>query len=209
MIFMHTLLNKLVMNKVYKNSATTGSMKIVLVVPLARMDKLSSTVEEAFQSLVVPFPNLKTQQKDAVMAFLQGKDVFVGLPTGFGKTIIPALLPACLDNRSTLQMASLTKSSSTPQIHSDSLMLELLQPLSFSPITPTQPYTQEPEDIDGGLWSQHHPRCDPAMWQNASAAYGSGQEVPPAIIRGALQGQRRAGHERRHQLPVGQWGFQR
>ena len=62
------------------------------------MDKLSSTVEEAFQSLVVPFPNLKTQQKDAVMAFLQGKDVFVGLPTGFGKTIIPALLPACLDN---------------------------------------------------------------------------------------------------------------
>ena len=62
------------------------------------MDKLSSTVEEVFQSLVVPFPNLKTQQKDAVMAFLKGKDVFVGLPTGFGKTIVPALLPACLDN---------------------------------------------------------------------------------------------------------------
>ena len=32
------------------------------------------------------------------MAFLQGKDVFVGLTTGFGKPLIPTLLTACLDN---------------------------------------------------------------------------------------------------------------
>ena len=31
------------------------------------------------------------------MAFLQGRDVFVGLLAGFGKTIMPALLPRCFD----------------------------------------------------------------------------------------------------------------
>ena len=59
--------------------------------------ELSSIVKKSFESLELPFPSLKHQQEGAVMAFLQGRDVFVGLPTGFGKTIIPALLPRCFD----------------------------------------------------------------------------------------------------------------
>ena len=36
---------------------------------------------------------LKTEQKEAVKAFVEGNDVFVSLPTGFGKTLCIALFP--------------------------------------------------------------------------------------------------------------------
>ena len=35
---------------------------------------------------------LKPKQKEAVMAFLAGSDVFVTLPTGYGKSIIYAVV---------------------------------------------------------------------------------------------------------------------
>ena len=38
--------------------------------------------------------SLKLKQMEAILAFLSGKDVFVALPTGYGKSIIFALLPA-------------------------------------------------------------------------------------------------------------------
>lgn len=40
---------------------------------------------------------LKPKQKEAVMAFLAGNDVFVTLPTGYGKSIIYAVLPRVFD----------------------------------------------------------------------------------------------------------------
>ena len=40
---------------------------------------------------------LKPKQKEAVMAFLAGNDVFVSLPTGYGKAIIYAILPRMFD----------------------------------------------------------------------------------------------------------------
>ena len=40
---------------------------------------------------------LKPKQKEAVMAFLAGSDVFVTLPTGYGKLIIYAVLPGVFD----------------------------------------------------------------------------------------------------------------
>jgi ATP-dependent helicase YprA (DUF1998 family) len=40
------------------------------------------------------YPHLRTSQLKSIVAFCQGKDVFVSLPTGFGKTLIYALLPA-------------------------------------------------------------------------------------------------------------------
>ena len=36
---------------------------------------------------------LKTEQKEAVKAFVEGNDVFVSLLTGFGKTLCIALFP--------------------------------------------------------------------------------------------------------------------
>lgn len=40
---------------------------------------------------------LKPKQKEAVMAFVAGSDVFVTLPTGHGKSIIYAVLPGAFD----------------------------------------------------------------------------------------------------------------
>lgn len=40
---------------------------------------------------------LKDKQLEAMVTFLSGKDVFVSLPTGYGKSIIYALLPVSFD----------------------------------------------------------------------------------------------------------------
>ena len=44
------------------------------------------------------YGELKDKQVEAVASFMQGRDVFVSLPTGFGKSIIYALLPFAFDN---------------------------------------------------------------------------------------------------------------
>ena len=36
---------------------------------------------------------LKEKQREAVLGFCQGRDVFLSLPTGYGKSIIYAVLP--------------------------------------------------------------------------------------------------------------------
>ena len=41
---------------------------------------------------------LKPQQKEAIVEFARGKDVFVALPTGFGKSVIFGLLPRVFDH---------------------------------------------------------------------------------------------------------------
>lgn len=39
---------------------------------------------------------LKKQQHEAIVSVLAGKDVFVSLPTGFGKSVIYNIIPICL-----------------------------------------------------------------------------------------------------------------
>ena len=40
---------------------------------------------------------LKEKQKEAILAFINGNDVFVSLPTGYGKSIIYGILPLVYD----------------------------------------------------------------------------------------------------------------
>ena len=40
---------------------------------------------------------LKPAQEEAITSFLLGNDVFVSLPTGYGKTVIYELAPTCID----------------------------------------------------------------------------------------------------------------
>jgi superfamily II DNA helicase RecQ len=40
---------------------------------------------------------LKSYQREAVTTFLSGQDVFVALPTGYGKSIIYGILPLVYD----------------------------------------------------------------------------------------------------------------
>ena len=41
--------------------------------------------------------SLKTKQKEAISSFLKGRDVFVCLPTGYGKSLCFVLLPLVCD----------------------------------------------------------------------------------------------------------------
>ena len=51
-----------------------------------------SVIQDVAQQIGIS--RLKPKQMEAILAFLSGKDVFVTLPTGYGKSIIFALLPA-------------------------------------------------------------------------------------------------------------------
>ena len=46
------------------------------------------TADISAASVELQFPVLKPQQKEAIVEFAQGKDVFVAFPTGFGKSAI-------------------------------------------------------------------------------------------------------------------------
>ena len=46
---------------------------------------------------VIGISRLKEQQEQALLCFLSGNDTFVSLPTGYGKSIIYAILPLVFD----------------------------------------------------------------------------------------------------------------
>ena len=43
------------------------------------------------------FTQLRPKQREAVEALVSGKDVFVSLPTGYGKSVIYGILPSLFD----------------------------------------------------------------------------------------------------------------
>ena len=59
--------------------------------------ELDIVMEEATATL--GYHSLKEEQKKAVKVFVGGKDVFVSLPTGYGKSLCYALLPLIFDKR--------------------------------------------------------------------------------------------------------------
>ena len=46
------------------------------------------------------FMDLKTKQKETIVEFVSGKDVFVVLPTGYGKSVCYATIPLIFDQSS-------------------------------------------------------------------------------------------------------------
>ena len=63
------------------------------------MSKLRQSIEAAIDhaTKVVGIAALKPLQREAIRAFVLGKDVFVSLPTGYGKSLCYALLPLVFD----------------------------------------------------------------------------------------------------------------
>ena len=61
---------------------------------------MSQNIEDIISDVARRFglDKLKQKQKDAIMSFVQGRDVFVSLPTGYGKSIIYAALPFIFDS---------------------------------------------------------------------------------------------------------------
>ena len=43
------------------------------------------------------YAHLREQQKDAILTFLEGNDVFMALPTGYGKSLCYGCLPGAFD----------------------------------------------------------------------------------------------------------------
>ena len=43
------------------------------------------------------YDSLKPEQEKVISSFLEGKDMFVNLPTGFGKSLCYAILPLAFD----------------------------------------------------------------------------------------------------------------
>ena len=58
-------------------------------------DDIKAIFEKNLQSILPRFglAELKNEQKKALFYLLSGKDVFVNLPTGFGKSLIYQLTP--------------------------------------------------------------------------------------------------------------------
>ena len=57
--------------------------------------ELARALEEAVRE--AGFESLKAEQQQVLQAFVSRKDTFVALPTGYGKSIIYAILPrACI-----------------------------------------------------------------------------------------------------------------
>ena len=52
---------------------------------MAKLDGVEKALREAAKSIGIT--RLKDEQKDAILAFASGRDVFVSLPTGYGKSI--------------------------------------------------------------------------------------------------------------------------
>lgn len=56
---------------------------------------LETAISESARDL--GYHHLKEKQRDAVRSFMEGNDVFVALPTGYGKSVVFAILPGAFD----------------------------------------------------------------------------------------------------------------
>ena len=60
-------------------------------------DNLQTIVQQSFENQSTGVAQMREKQKEAVLAVLGGKDIFVRLPTGYGKTLITAAMPYAFD----------------------------------------------------------------------------------------------------------------
>ena len=58
-------------------------------------DSMRSALHEA--ALKLGYPQVRQVQEEVVLAFLSGRDIFVSVPTGEGKSLCYAVLPWTVD----------------------------------------------------------------------------------------------------------------
>ena len=64
---------------------------------LQGFEKMERPIAYALRHVEYPSMTLEPEQKDCVQCVYEGKDVFVWLPTGFGKTVCFEVLPFMFD----------------------------------------------------------------------------------------------------------------
>ena len=60
------------------------------------------SIEQAASQL--GYPRIKPRQLEAVVKFVQGRDVLVSLPTSYGKTLMPSLHNTISDHQSSIDI---------------------------------------------------------------------------------------------------------
>jgi len=73
-------------------------MDIKLVSVVYSMRRWSALYTYALERFGCPAIALKTEQRDCIKYLYEGKDVFLWLPTGFGKSLCYEVLPFVLDD---------------------------------------------------------------------------------------------------------------
>ena len=72
---------------------------LISIVPLKRMDpsglEFSLALSEAAK--ILDLNPLKPKQVESIQSYASGKDTFVALPTGYGKSVIFTILPLLFD----------------------------------------------------------------------------------------------------------------
>ena len=83
---------------------------------------LSALIREAASK--IGYENVKPKQIETVLEFCKGKDVFVSLPTGYGKTLIFAVLPSLFNPMrkvtTTIRQALFAYAASVKALHRSS-----------------------------------------------------------------------------------------
>ncbi len=79
--------------------AAVPAKSVNLIMPTCSVNMAAAVIQRALTETVseMGLSALKPKQIEAVLAFLDGKDTFVSLPTGYGKSIIYGVLPLVFD----------------------------------------------------------------------------------------------------------------
>ena len=80
---------------VYLGAGCVGAMNVPLLGFSVEPQCLQRVIDDVCRD--AGYEELTTNQVDAITTFLHGKDVFVSLPTGSGKSVCFALLPIVVD----------------------------------------------------------------------------------------------------------------
>ena len=108
---------------------------------MAESPSIDELIVKAAQSL--GYSDLKQEQKAVLKSFVEGKDVFVALPTGYGKSLCYALLPWIFDMK-----RGLVEKTSICMIVSPLIALMKDQSTSFTSKGISAAYVSDKESTD-------------------------------------------------------------
>ena len=69
-------------------------------------DRFMEMIRTSLQFLNKDSTSIRPQQREALQHLLSGRDTFINLPTGFGKSLIFELAPLCFDYQKGIALGS-------------------------------------------------------------------------------------------------------